>query len=80
MKLSEARQKYIGKTFRVKHADRGLRKPYYIEDVTGKCTDIEAYCYRLPGRELQWCFRWRIDTPCHDKWFLTEEIEPVEEA
>ena len=79
MKLSEARKRYIGKKFRVKHAERGWYYPYVIEDVTGVCTHIQAQAYGLDG-QTKYFFRFRIDIPnIGDKWFSAREIEPVEE-
>jgi len=92
MKLSEAKKKYIGKKFRIKHAERGYFKPYVIEGEEGICTAIKAEYFGAPVNldELReslpdelipkphWFFRWRIDIPGHVKWFTSEEIEPVE--
>ena len=78
MKLSEARQRYIGKKFRIKHAERGTRYPYVIEGSEGVCTHIESYWFEFKGERKHY-FRFRIDCPdlC-DKWFSAKEIEPVE--
>lgn len=78
MKLSEARKRYIGKQFRIKHAERGsLRMPYVIENEIGVCTNIDAYWYEDDGVKKYW-FSYRIDCPgLHDKWFSAREIELV---
>lgn len=80
MKLSEARAKFIGKTFRVKHAERGYYKQFIIEDVTGVCSAIEPAFFIFNG--VQHClFRFRIDAegvPSSWRWFSAREIEPVE--
>lgn len=80
MNITEARQKYIGKRFRVIHADRGTGTgfPYTIRDQEGICTNIEAYTCIIEGTRRSW-FSYRIDIPgTHDKWFRHNEIEPVQ--
>ena len=77
MKLSEARAKFIGKQFRIKHAERGYYHTYVIENVIGKCTAIESYWYEIENERKHY-FSFRIDSPelCN-KWFSAHEIEPV---
>ena len=74
MRLSEAKKRYIGKTFRVKHAERGHYMRYRIEDRVGVCTDIQATVCSSGTY-----FRFRIEIPgTLWKWFSVSEIEPVE--
>ena len=76
--LAEARKKFIGKKFRVTHAERGGNyMPYYIENVVGVCTWIDSYWYEFEGKKRHF-FQWRIESPgMYEKWFSTHEIELV---
>ena len=82
MKLSEAKRRFIGKKFRIKHAERGsdTYRPCYIENVIGVCTNIEARTLLVPGTDKTMTyFRFRIESEDTNwKWFSTREIEPVE--
>ena len=78
MKLSEARNQYVGKRFRIKQAQRGYFRPYVIDGEIGICTNIEAYWFEIDGKR-KYIFRFRIDIPGHVKWFSVKEIEPVRE-
>ena len=91
MKLSEARRRYIGKKFRIVHAERGYYRRYVIENEVGVCTDIKAYSFGPAEYDGQFppddpiykkytFFKFRIDIPgIADKWFSVKEIEPVRE-
>ena len=90
--LAEARKKFIGKKFRIVHADRGLYMPYYIENVVGVCTNVISFTVGAPinmgdlknlPKELipkkRTFFKFRIESPdMYEKWFTAREIEPVE--
>lgn len=89
MKLSEAKRRYIGKKFRIKHAERGYRWIDIIEGAVGTCTDIEMYWHgelENPADftskiiSKRYFFKFRIDSPdTYYKWFSVNEIEPYKE-
>ena len=66
MKVQDLQNKYIGKTFAVKHDGR-----------TARCINVKGFRNRQTGMiEFRWC----LEIGDRAVWFQTVEVEPVRDT